>query len=75
MYKKYIKYLITLIVSILAIVFGNTVQKTSLLAEDNTEFAKAIVKQLVEENPGGSERVILSVKKQYVPYLEQYPES
>ncbi len=62
MYRKYIKYLITLIVSVLAIIFGNTVQKISLLAEDNTEYAKAIVKQLVEDNPGGSQRVILSVK-------------
>lgn len=62
MYRKYIKYLITLIVSVLAIIFGNTVQKTSLLAENNTEYAKTIVKQLVEDNPGGSQRVILSVK-------------
>lgn len=61
MRKQVIKYLITLLLGVMVVVFGQTVERTPLLSEDNTEFAKAKVQQILEDNAGGSQSVILLV--------------
>lgn len=66
----YGKYLVVAVISLAIVLFNNSVKKQPLLADDNTEYAKAVVVDLANENlqaeadsdVGDSQKVTLLIK-------------
>lgn len=66
----YGKYLVVAVISLAIVLFNNSVKKQPLLADDNTEYAKAVVVEVAEENlqaeadsdVGDSQKVTLLIK-------------
>lgn len=66
----YGKYLVVAVISLAIVLFNNSVKKQPLLADDNTEYVKAVVVEVAEENlqaeadsdVGDSQKVTLLIK-------------
>lgn len=66
----YGKYLVVAVISLAIVLFNNSIKKKPLLADDNTEYAKAVVVEVAEENlqteadsdVGDSQKVTLLIK-------------
>lgn len=66
----YGKYLVVAVISLAIVLFNNSVKKQPLLADDNTEYAKAVVVDVADENlqadadsdVGDSQKVTLLIK-------------
>ncbi len=66
----YGKYLAVAVISLAIVLFNNSIKKQPLLADDNTEYAKAVVVDVAEENlqaeagsdVGDSQKVTLLIK-------------